>query len=153
MKRTIEEIEEDVENYTLYKYHGQIAFLNKYLIEKEKYEYIGYELIDKSDSNSKYIIGFPHFSKDKKQLATIHINQFDVEALFETYEINNNKIKSKLNVCFPNWVPEYKNESDECKNVFFSDDNWLYLKIELLNKTNPESISVERTHYIRIKLK
>lgn len=131
-----------------FKYVGQVDFLNQYLIEGSYWESIDYTFIDKESGNETQIFNeYPHISENKKYIICAYANPYEMTADIELYSINDNSIKSKLNVSYKNWMPSGDNE-----NKFWHQDGYFYLSVNHIKSFWKKDGDINNNYqYVRIK--
>jgi hypothetical protein len=136
------EIDEDVQTFT---YHGQIEFLNKYLIEGSYWESGDFKLIDKKTGiETNAFAEFPHISPDKSHIICIATNPYDFSADLEFYSNKNTKIEHLMSASFKNWIPN---------EIFWSIDGCLYLSVNHAKAIfSAESLKLKEFQYLKINL-
>ncbi|MGJ1446510.1 SH3 domain-containing protein [Sphingobacterium spiritivorum] len=137
------------EDMQIFKYEGQIEFLNSYLISGSYYESMDYRLIDKTSGEEKQVFGeFPYLSPDKKNIICIYANPYESTGDFELYTITDKRIKRTMSVSFKNWMPAV-NPGE----MFWSTDGYLYLTANHINSFWMEDGQLNTSfQYLRIKV-
>ncbi|PVH25033.1 SH3 domain-containing protein [Sphingobacterium corticibacter] len=139
--------EEDIQ---LFKYVGEVDFLNQYLITGSYWESTDFRFIDKTSGDESIIFGdFPFISEDKKHIICIYANPYEMTADLELYSISSNKkINSIMQASFKNWMP-----NNESNRIFWATDGYLYLAVNHVNSYwNTNGSLNDHFQYIRIKI-
>ena len=137
------------EDRQVYKYEGQIGFLNQYLIGGSYYESSDYIFVDKSSGEQTQSFGdFPNISPDKKYILAIYANPYETTADLELYAITDRKIKSVMSASFKNWMPNI-----EPGDMFWSSDTYLYVAVNHAKSFWKQDGNLNDVgQYIRIKV-
>lgn len=137
------------ESLQVFKYKGQIDFLNKYLIKGEYWEWSDCRFIDKTSGEETNIFGeYPYISPNKKNIICIYSNPYDMTADLELYAIFDKEIKHIMSASFKYWMP-----TGEIGKIFWSSDSYLYLAVNHIYSFWKEDGSLnDKYQYIRIKI-
>lgn len=137
------------EDRQVYKYEGQLGFLNQYLISGSYYESSDYTFVDKSSGEQTQSFGdFPNISPDKKHIIAIYANPYETTADLELYTINDRKIKPVMSASFKNWMPNL-----EPGEMFWSSDTYLYIAVNHAKSFWKQDGNLnDNCQYLRIKV-
>lgn len=141
----------DMDNQQVFKYEGQIEFLNQFVISGSYWEAYDYKFIDKKTGKEISFSDFPYISPDKKHIICVYTNPYDSNSEISLYTIDNElKVKQILLAGFKNWMAyNWKME-----NAFWSNDGHFYIPINHRVKFwNEEGNYNENYQYIRIKIR
>lgn len=145
------DIESDSDEYTAYKYEGQIAFLSQFLMSGMYYEASNYFFVDKkTGTQGQSFVDFPYISPDKKYIISLGANPYEGGNVFELYSLDeNHKISFVFDALFLNWLPTY-----DVTQIFWSKNGYLYVPVNhaavYWNKAENMNSDYQ---YIRVKVK
>lgn len=147
---TYTDVDSEGDNYRAYRYVGHIDSLNAYVIESWYYENWDFQLVDRTDSATTYLVDYPHLSPDRKHLFSITANPYEATADMEVYTIRGHKATGLVFASFANWMP-ITTETKE-RPVFWASDNCLYLAVNHVKVYWEKGDYNDRHQYIRIKI-
>lgn len=141
----------DMDNQQVFKYEGQIEFLNRFVISGNYWEAYEYILIDKKTGEEISFADFPYISPDKKYIICIYTNPYDSNSDLHLYTIDDNlQIKQILLASFVNWMAYNENE----EKAFWGSDNCFYISVNHPAKFWDEGGNYNAVpQYMRIKIK
>lgn len=141
----------DNDDRTVYKYEGQIAFLNQFLMSGQYYESGNYFFVDKkTGSQGQSFVDFPYISPDKKYIISLGANPYDGGCNFELYSLDeNHKISFIFDALFLNWLPTY-----DVTQIFWSKNGYLYVPVNQEAAYWDKAGNMNSNYqYIRVKVK
>lgn len=117
------------EKTNIYTYIGRIDLLNAYLVYVEFFEEDGYNIYDKN--TGKLIDTFdsyPVISPNKKYIADIYANPFDLTTDFSLYQLSKDgKFRPYYDFSFRKWSP-YSDGLNHNNDYFWGANNTIYVK-------------------------
>lgn len=141
----------DNDDRTVYKYEGQIAFLNQFLMSGQYYESGNYFFVDKkTGSQGQSFVDFPYISPYKKYIISLASNPYDGGCNFELYSLDENyKISFIFDALFLNWLPTY-----DVTQIFWSKNGYLYVPVNHAAVYWDKVGNINSNYqYIRIKIR
>lgn len=138
----------------IYTYIGRIDLLNAYLVYVEFFEDDGYNIYDKN--TGKLIDTFdsyPIISPDKKYIADIYINPFDLTTDFSLYQLSKDgKFRPYYDFSFRKWSP-YSDGSNHNNDYFWGANNTIYVKTINLDISGYPNLDLNAAiQYLKIKI-
>lgn len=115
-------VPEVIDHETIYKYCGQIPFINQYVIfggEEGTFYWVDKDTRKETFSSDL----FPNLSPDKQIIITHNQDKTVEGALVGVYELRNGTYVNTFNAHYGNWIPYDYPEG------FWTKDNWYYLRV------------------------
>lgn len=141
----------DMDNQQIFKYEGQIEFMNQFVISGSYWEAYDYRFVDKKTGKEISFADFPYISPDKRHIICIFTSPYDLNSDLCLYVIDSHlQIKQILLAGFKNWMA-YNWNAD---NAFWGSDNCFYIPVNHRVKFwDEEGNYNEERQYMRIRIK